>query len=722
MTFMRHLGLSIGLLATVLCTSPGSGAVVEGQIELPNGVFAELSPAIVYVQLPERADGSGSVPDAVVDQRNLQFRPRVQALQLGGRIVLRNSDRELHNVNTRGPCCRFNRGVAPGATFADKTTTPRRPGVVPLLCDVHPHMRGYVVVVPDPYFCGAEPDGRFRIEGVPEGPAVLRVWQEFCEPFEREIVVAGDKQETAKLKRKAGLIVSTASAPVPWPEVLSRISDTLTAAVAAAQRPGGAQEAERLALDAYFEHFEANELEPAIGRFVGGPRKFELERMFLNEVRQGLADLSAGKCTAQQVEEAIAVLLGELTKDVKKLNERGVRDKSALAVAPAADTWAAEAERLSGAEVQDVLRGLHRDFRTVGSLADAGKPHEAASALANAYFGQFHRVEPLLLSRDYRGTRQIEAEFLQLRNLLLSGKPAGVGDRLVGLYRDIERAAEPRSFWATVLNALFIIVREGVEAILIITALVTFLVKVGQRDQVRYVTLGVLWAAVASLVTWAALEWVLAEAGFAQEMLEGIVALTAAGVLFYVSYWLISKSQAQAWQRFLSSRIEASVTRGSSLGLAVTAFLAVYREGAETILMLRPVVGGGSAGWLTLLVALAVGGVLLVGVFWGFRYAGMRMPLRGFFAVTGVMLFALAVVFAGKGTAELQEAGLLRVTPLAWVPHVPDIGLFPTVQSVLIQSVLVGGALVAGLMMLLANRDWSTASLQSVPKAEGVNT
>jgi high-affinity iron transporter len=220
------------------------------------------------------------------------------------------------------------------------------------------------------------------------------------------------------------------------------------------------------------------------------------------------------------------------------------------------------------------------------------------------------------------------------------------------------------------------------------------------------------------LATWVVLEWVIAESGFAQELLEGIVALIAAAVLFYVSYWLISKSQAQAWQRYLAHRVEEGVIHGSGWSLGATAFLAVYREGAETILMLRPIVGGG--GWLTVVGALLVGGVLLAGVFWAFRYAGMRLPLRSFFSVTGVMLFALAVIFAGKGTAELQEAGIVRITPLVWMPTVPDLGLFPTLQTVLIQLVLVIGAVAAGALLWLSSREWSSKSI--LPEGEGAQT
>lgn len=716
------VGLSLFLAGTCMATSAHAGTV-HGRLDLPDGIFPAVSPPIVYLETPAAATPPADVPDAVVDQLHLQFVPRVQAMPLGGRIRLHNSDAELHNVHSRSPCCVFNVAVTPGAVIVDEVTRPTRAGVVRLLCDIHPHMRGFVVVVPAPYFTSADPDGEFRIDDVPDGPATLRVWQEFSKPVELQIVVSGDTQVEVALEAKEGLLnpgSGEVAPPVAWPEVVDRIARTLDAAVEAAERADGAARAERLALDAYFEHFEAAELEPAIGRYVGGKRVFALEQRF-HDIRSQLAEVAAGRRSGDAVRSMIGELIAELNVDVKKLDQQGVYDKSALAARPHTTSTQTTAS-LDGGLARQVLRDLRQAFRRVAQLADAGDTESASTLLVSAYFDHFHQIEPSLLAADLQGTRAIEAEFTRLRGVLNAGRSNGVRASLVDLYQTIRNATEPRSGLAIALNALLIILREGVEAILIVTALVTCLVKGGQKAQVRYVYWGVAWALAASVATWIALTRLVSSVGFGQELLEGIVALLAAGVLFYVSFWLISKSQARAWQEFLAERVDASAAQGRRWALALTAFLAVYREGAETILMFQPLVGSGGAGWLIAGGALLVGGLVLIGVFWGFRYLGLRLPLRAFFTVTGTMLFALAVVFAGKGTAELQEAGVLKITTLDWVPNLPDLGVYPTVQTLLVQGVLVAGAALGGLVLWLGRRERCVPEVRSAVHAGGVET
>ena len=723
MISIRRAALLTGLLIAWGAAPVGVWAGgVYGRLELPNGIFPGVSPPIVYLEIVGQTVAAIDVPDAVVNQLHLQFRPRVQAVQWGGRIRFHNSDGEMHNVHSRSPCCVFNLAVTPGAVVADDATRPSKPGVVRLLCDIHPHMRGYIVVVQGPHFVQADADGRFRIEGVPDGPANLHVWQEFSQPVNKAIVVSGNTQVEARLEWKEGLLIpgsAQVAPPIPWPEVVERVGRTLEAAVESAERLDGAAKAEKLALDAYFEHFEAAELEPAIARYVGGKRVFALERLF-HQIRAELVELAAGHVSREAVQEEIAHLIAELNVDVRKLHAQGVMDKSTLAV-KAGSTPFERTPALEGGLVREVLRDLRREFRRASETAEAGQARAASAQLVSAYFDHFHRIEPALLSADFLATRQIEAEFTQVRGMLTAGETEGVRGRLVNLYQQIKRAAEPRSWMAMALNALLIVLREGVEAILIVTALITCLVKSGQQSQVRYVYWGVAWALVASIVTWLALTHVVAASGFGQELLEGIVALLAAAVLFYVSYWLISKSQARAWQQFLAERIEVNAARGRRWALASTAFLAVYREGAETIVMFQPLVGG-QGGWAIIAVALLVGGVILAGVFWGFRYLGLRLPLRPFFTVTGSMLFVLAVIFAGKGTAELQEAGVLKITTMAWVPHIPDLGVYPTVQTVLIQGVLVAGAVLGGLVLWVNSRETASVGVNAAVGVGGAKT
>jgi high-affinity iron transporter len=223
---------------------------------------------------------------------------------------------------------------------------------------------------------------------------------------------------------------------------------------------------------------------------------------------------------------------------------------------------------------------------------------------------------------------------------------------------------------------------------------------------------GIALAGVATLITWSGLQWVIAQSGVALETIEGVAALAAGAVLFYVSYWLISKSEARRWQQFLSRQVDRHLSSGSHWAIGLAAFLAVYREGAETIVMFQPMLVNPSANELTGAIAgIALAILVLTAIFWALRFASFRMAIRPFFRVTGVLLFTLAVVFAGKGVSELQEARVLTITPLppalyAIVMAMPSavrdaLGITPNVQSLAIQATILGGVLLSVASMWL---------------------
>jgi high-affinity iron transporter len=180
-----------------------------------------------------------------------------------------------------------------------------------------------------------------------------------------------------------------------------------------------------------------------------------------------------------------------------------------------------------------------------------------------------------------------------------------------------------------------------------------------------------------------------------REAMEGVTMLVATGVLFYVSYWLLSKIEVAKWNAFVKGRMQDALSTGSSFALASVAFLAVYREGFETILFYKALLtsDGGSAAPVA--AGLLAGAVALIVVYMAINRFGVKIPLRPFFAVTSAMLYYMAFVFAGKGIADLQEAGLIRMTVLEWAPRVPVLGIYPTAQSLALQGLLVALVLFA---------------------------
>lgn len=237
-------------------------------------------------------------------------------------------------------------------------------------------------------------------------------------------------------------------------------------------------------------------------------------------------------------------------------------------------------------------------------------------------------------------------------------------------------------------SALVILLREGVEAILVLAALVAFLTKIGRRSDVRYIHLG--WIAALALggVTWVAAKYLVTFSGASRELTEGVMALVGAAMLIYVGFWLHSHSNAKRWKGFIHDQVSNVLDKGTMWSLVLVSFIAVYREVFETVLFYETLwwqVDEGGRGFV--MAGFAVAAALLVLISWLlFRYS-VRLPLALFFRVNAALLFVLAVVFAGKGVAVLQEAGKLAVNPLN-VPQVEFLGVYPTLQGVGLQLLL----------------------------------
>jgi high-affinity iron transporter len=342
-----------------------------------------------------------------------------------------------------------------------------------------------------------------------------------------------------------------------------------------------------------------------------------------------------------------------------------------------------------------VFASVRSQLDSAYGLARTGRADEARTMAMDAYL-TFERVERELLVKDPSLTSQIEAAFASLRTRAGSG---ATPDQLGGIRQDLARALEraertigdrpPPS--GLFMQSFVILVREGLEAILVIGALMAFLVRTGNAHRRRDINLGVGAAILMSLLTAAALETVFALSRAHQEGLEGAVMMIAMVTLFYVSYWLLSKLEVAKWNRFVRGKVESALSRGSALALASVAFLAVYREGFETVLFYKAlaVSGGGARGdWVPIVLGILGGAGVLAGVYVAIHRFGVRLPLKPLFGVTSALLYYMAFVFAGKAVAELQEARVLSLTPVSWGPRVPAMGIYPTVESLALQGIL----------------------------------
>jgi len=338
-------------------------------------------------------------------------------------------------------------------------------------------------------------------------------------------------------------------------------------------------------------------------------------------------------------------------------------------------------------------------FAAVRRQIDSALATQSEQMAFGAYL-TFEQVETDVRARNAGLASELEAAFDALRTHVRRGAPqelAAIRQRLLGGLEHAERVIIDRpSAMSLFVSSFFLLVREGFEAILIVAALMAFLHKAGAPQQRRHVARGAWVAVLASLVTWVLVELLFQVTPGQRGAIEGFTMLLAAAVLFYVSYWLLSKIEAAKWTAFVKTKMQSALSSGSGRALSAVAFLAVYREGFETILFYKALFSsGGSGGTVPVLAGIAAGAVGLVLVYVLINMLGMRVAMKPFFTVTGIMLYYMAFVFAGKGVAELQEGGVVGLTVVEGVPRIPVLGIYPTVESLAVQGLLLILAVVA---------------------------
>jgi len=363
----------------------------------------------------------------------------------------------------------------------------------------------------------------------------------------------------------------------------------------------------------------------------------------------------------------------------------------------------------TGAQVMAYLRQHPEMFFDKGSklafskqrLADAllaykNNDHKKAYQLAvEAYLEGFELVEQNVSAFDKTLRLEIEISMTGLRNKIRSAESIAVIEAEIAMINEkLDKAdsilnTRHLSGEAAFASAFFILLREGLEALLIVAALVAFLTRTKRPDGLKYIHIGWISALMLGGLTWWASVSFIDISGASREITEGIAAIVAAVVLLYVGFWMHDKTSAANWKKFIDDNMQKALTSGTLWTLTGLSFIAVYREAFETILFYQALwvqvdADGESmafSGFLTAVAVLAVVGWLIM------RYS-VRLPLRQFFAVTGGLMFVLAVVFAGKGVAALQEAGVIISSPVNFV-RIDLLGIYPNLQGLLVQLALV---------------------------------
>ena len=437
-----------------------------------------------------------------------------------------------------------------------------------------------------------------------------------------------------------------------------------------------------------FESALSHEDRWAVSLYVAGLRhadgeRAEGHRWVAARCPACLAELSDASATLPASDDSLATLLAHGTGS--PVPEAAV----AFARTAAAAEVLGEDRRL---KARRVAGGADEMISAAAEHARSGDRNAALSAALEAYL-VFEGVERDVGARDAGAVAGVERAFGTFRLALAEGDSATVDAAAAATRRTLAAAVAVLDASAshTVLfgQSLLIILREGLEAILIVGALAGLLVQAGAAARIRDLGIGVGLAIVASLVTAGLFATVLRVSVAQQEAIEGVTMLVAALVLFWVASWMVSKIEAERWRAFVRERLHAALASRSTFALVGVAFLAVYREGVETVLFYGALFGtvGSPAGAGAALGGFVVGAVALAGIYLAMRRWGVRIPIRPFFAVTGVLLTIMAVSFAGQGVAELQVAGWVPTTPLR-LPALPALGVFPTVQTLAAQSLI----------------------------------
>lgn len=449
--------------------------------------------------------------------------------------------------------------------------------------------------------------------------------------------------------------------------------------------------------------------------------------------------------TADDLATAKDVLIADLRNAANKLDgvkvdmdiaEEGESAATALFQEQYYDDWetySAAAGKESDWTWNDVADAMTEVFRAAKDSYAQGDAETAYNCVNDGYYGYYETTGFERNTMGYiSGARksEVELQFSAAKSASKGGTAEEFNEavdvlrtmirtdanKLDGVDENGNSTGGGRSAGlATFIACFTILLREGLEAILVVGAIIAYLVKTSMKkseDEKKRLIRPVYAGAVLGILLSFVSAWLLNQLKLAnsasQEVIEGVTALIAVVVLFYVSNWMVSKSESEAWSAYIESKVGNAAQTGSSFALAFTAFLAVYREGAEVILFYQPLLSGGNTKmvWLGFL----VGCVVLVFVFLAIRLLSVRLPLKPFFLATSILMAVMSIAFLGSGIKELIEGDVLSMHSPAWVAWIPShpvlelLGIYPCVETIVPQLILLAVTVITFVYWLKKNR------------------
>ncbi len=362
----------------------------------------------------------------------------------------------------------------------------------------------------------------------------------------------------------------------------------------------------------------------------------------------------------------------------------------------------------------DPMQITRRNLQSSFKAYEQGDVAQAKQLAVSAYLDGFELIENTLDAHNSGLRRAVEQDFMAYRQLVSQpGQVEAVHQGLETLLTGLERAdsairEQSLSNGALFSASLIILLREGLEALLVVLALGAVLVKTQRPDALKYVHLGWIGALALGVFTWWAASHLISISGASREVMEGVAALLAAAVLFYIGFWMHSKTNASQWQNYINRNINRHLKTGTLWGIAGLSFIAVYREVFETVLFYQSLMTQASGHQASVVLGgFATGVAALVLIGWLLYRYSVKLPIGRFFSLTSWFMLLLAFVLTGKGVAALQEAALIDISSLPVHFSITWLGIYSTWQGLIAQAavVLLTVTLLAGFRYsLLANR------------------
>lgn len=361
---------------------------------------------------------------------------------------------------------------------------------------------------------------------------------------------------------------------------------------------------------------------------------------------------------------------------------------------------AIESSQDSGGDIADQVVGEIRSLLENSlSTYKAGQADNAAEIAFDAYL-VYEKIESNVIIKDKSLGVSLESAFSRFRGEIKRNAPIklleSINDEInLNLSKGLELLKNEVGFTAMFFQSFSIIVREGFEAILIIAALIAFLIKSRNQARVKSIHLGVIAGILGSFATAYIIHEILHFSMARQELLEGWIMLVAVAVLFWVSYWLVSKIDNKKWQEYINKQMRGALSKGNTFTLSAVAFISVYREGFETVLFYKALYlyAGNATGGI--IPGFLAGCLVLAGVFYLINTLGMRIPIKWFFGFTSALLYYMAFTFMGKGIHELQMGEQISMSSVDFLPSISWLGIYPTWETFIGQGVLIAAFIFA---------------------------